>query len=136
MHGAPPAVACACRPPPRPGRLAPVNALLNLLAVAGGAAAAWHVIRAASRFLRGGATGIWTEEMGRTHARRGDLTSLDETQREHRAAAMETRRWGLLALGWLLVLAAPSLTPWARPLYASYSAFWLGPLVRRRRSAA
>ena len=113
-----------------------MNTLLNLLAVAGGAAAAWHVIRAASRFLRGGATGIWTEEMGRTRARLGDLTGLQESQRETRTAVAETRRWGLLALGWLLVLVAPSLTPWARPLYASYSAFWLGPLVRRGRSAA
>ena len=121
-------VARACR-----RRRSAVSTVLNLLAVAGGAAAAWHLVRAALRFLRGGATGIWSEEMGRTHARRGDLTSLSESMEERQAAARETRQWGLLALGWLLVLAAPSLTPWARQVYAAYALLWLVPLARRAR---
>jgi hypothetical protein len=112
-----------------------VNTLLNLLAVVGSAAAAWHMIRAASRFLRGGAKGIWTEEMGRTHARRGDLTALGDAQRDRREASAETRRSGLLALGWFLVLALPSLTSLARPIYAACSVLWLGPLIRRVRGA-
>ncbi|NIP82562.1 MAG: Cmx/CmrA family chloramphenicol efflux MFS transporter, partial [Gemmatimonadetes bacterium] len=51
-----------------------MTTVTSLLAVAGVAAAAWHLVRAAFRFLRAGATGIWADEMGRTHARRGDLT--------------------------------------------------------------
>ena len=113
-----------------------MSTLLNLLAVAGGAAAAWHMFRAALRFLRGGASKVWTEAMERTYARRGDLTSLDESAAARREAGRDARRWGLIALGWLLVLAAPSLTPWSAPLYAAYSVFWIGPLQRATRGAA
>lgn len=110
-----------------------MSTLLNLLAVAGGAAAAWHMMRAALRFLQGAAKGIWTEEMGKTHAWRGDLTSLEEARRERQGAAQERRRWGLVAAGWLLLLAVPSLTGFQVPLYAAYSVLWLGPLTRLAR---
>ncbi len=108
-----------------------MTTVTSLLAVAGAAAAAWHLVRAAFRFLRAGATGIWADEVGRTHARRGDLTSLEESERE-RFEAVRARSWnGVIALGWLVVLVVPSLTPWARPWYAVYALLWLEPLTRR-----
>jgi len=110
-----------------------VNTLLNLLALAGGAAAAWHLIRAALRFLRGGASGVWAEEMARTHARHGDLTSLEDSRRERAAAARRARLRAVESLGWLVVLAAPSLTSVPRAIYASYVVLWLGPASRRLR---
>lgn len=110
-----------------------MNTLLNLLAVAGGAAAVWHLVRAVLRFLRGGALGIWADELARTHARHGDLTALDETERERRAAARRARRAALEVVGWSAVLVAPSLTSWPRPVYALYSLLWLGVAARRLR---
>lgn len=107
-----------------------MNTLLNLLAVAGGAAAAWHMVRAAFRFLRGGAAGIWLDEMARTHARHGDLTSLEERVREQRAESRRSRRAAAGVVGWAAVLAAPGFTPWARSLYAAYALLWLGPVLR------
>lgn len=110
-----------------------MSILLNLLAVAGSAAAAWHLVRAASRFLSGGVSGIWADEMARTHARHGDLTSLDERQRE-RARARRRARWAALEVaGWFGVLALPAFTAWPRGIYASYSLLWAGPAVRRLR---
>lgn len=111
----------------------PVNALLNLLAAAGGAAAAWHLVRAALRFLRGGASGIWADEMARTHARHGDLTALDESQHDRGVAARGARRAAIAVGGWLVVLTAPALTPWPRLVYASYALLWVGPAARRLR---
>jgi hypothetical protein len=110
-----------------------VNTLLNLLAVAGGVGAAWHLVRAAFRFLRGGALGVVAEEMERTHARHGDLTALEERRRERDRARRSSRQWGLAALGWLALLAVPSFTPWPRLIYAGYAAVWIGPVARRLR---
>ncbi|MFW5951511.1 MAG: hypothetical protein ACOCVZ_05280 [Gemmatimonadota bacterium] len=111
-----------------------MDTLLTLLAVAGGAGAAWHLLRAALRFLEGGAHGIFAGEMERTHARRGDLTSLEEQRREREAARRASRRAALVALGWLALLAVPSLTPWPRRVFAAYSVVWLGPLARWHRA--
>lgn len=110
-----------------------MDTLLNLLAVAGGVGAAWHLVRAASRFLRGGVVGVVAEEMGRTHARRGDLTGLEERRRERDAARRESWRAAAEALGWVALLAAPVLTPWPRRIYAAYIVVWLGPLAPRWR---
>lgn len=110
-----------------------MNTLLNLLALAGGTAAAWHLVRAALRFLRGGAFGIWADELARTHARHGDLTSLDERHRERSAATTSARRAALQAFGWLAILVAPAMTSWPRPLYAAYTLLWVGPAARRLR---
>lgn len=110
-----------------------MSTLLNLLAVAGGAAAAWHLVRAASRFLSGGVSGIWAEEMARTHARTGDLTSLDEKQRE-RARTARSARWAAFeVVAWLGVLALPAFTAWPRAIYAGYTLLWAGPTVRQLR---
>jgi hypothetical protein len=90
-----------------------VDTILTLLAAAGIAAAVWHLVTAAFRFLRHGASDLWTGELARTHARRGDVTSLE-------------------AVGWLILLLAPPLTPWARHVYAAYAVLWLVPALRRR----
>ena len=109
-----------------------MDTLLTILAVAGIAAAAWHVVRAAFRFLRQEASGIWTDELARTHARRGDVTALEEAQREAAAVARRRRRAAVEGAGWLALLAAPALTAWARPIYASYALLWTLPFLRRR----
>lgn len=110
-----------------------MDTVLTLLAAAGIAIAAWHVLRAAFRFLSQAAAGIWADEMARTHARRGDLTALHESERERRQATRSGARSGLTALLWLGLLAAPAFTDWARELYAAYSLLLLEPAVRRLR---
>ena len=110
-----------------------MNTLLTILALAGIAAAAWHVVRAAFRFLRQEATGIWTDELARTRARLGDVTGLQETRREAVVVAGRRRRAIAEGVGWLALLAVPYLTPWARTIYASYAVLWLLPFARRRR---
>lgn len=106
--------------------------ILTILAIAGVAAAAWHVVRAAFRFLRQEATGIWADELSRTHARRGDLTSLEQARQEREAAARQRRRVLAEAVGWLALLLVPSFTPWGRMIYAGYAVLWTLPLLRRR----
>ena len=108
-----------------------MDTVLTLLALAGIAAAVWHMVRAASRFLRHGATGFLTEEMARNHARRGDVTALEEARTERERAERERRRSGWVALGWLALLAVPSFTSWTMQIYAAYSLLLLEPLVRR-----
>lgn len=109
-----------------------MNTALDLLVLAGIAAAAWQFLRAAFRFLRHGATGIWTDEMARLQARRGDLTALQDTERERRAARRGRTAAALESAGWAALVVAPSLTPWGRGVYAGCAALWLLPLVRRR----
>jgi hypothetical protein len=111
-----------------------VNTVLTLLAVAGVATAAWHLVRAALRFLRQAAAGIWADELADTHARRGDLTSLESSREERVRATRSGARYGVEALGWLVLLAVPSLTAWPRPLYAAYSLLLLEPALRRLRA--
>lgn len=113
--------------------MATVETVLTLLAAAGIAAAAWHLVRAAFRFLRDAAAGIWADEMAQTYARRGDLTALEEQEQERSEAQRTGARSGLLAVVWLAALAAPQLTPWARPIYAAYALVLLEPAVRRLR---
>lgn len=108
-----------------------METVLTLLAAAGIAAAAWHLVRAAFRFLREAAAGIWADEMARTYARRGDLTALEEQERERSEATRSGTRSGLVAMGWLTALALPTFTPWARTLYAALALLLLEPAVRR-----
>ena len=111
-----------------------MNTVLSILAVAGIGAAAWHLLRAAFRFLHRGAAGIWASELARTRARRGDVTALEDARREEAEARRQRRAAGVQALAWAALLAAPGLAPWPRSVYAVYSAFWALPLVRRLRA--
>ena len=110
-----------------------MDTVLTLLALAGVAAVAWHIVRAALRFLRHGAAGFRTEEMARNYARRGDVTALEEARAERARAERSRSRSGWIALGWLVLLVAPSFTSWARPIYAAYSLLLLEPIARRVR---
>ncbi len=111
-----------------------METVLTLLAVAGIATAAWHMVRAAFRFLREAAAGIWADEMAQTYAQRGDLTALDDTERERSEARRSGARSGLVALGWLAAaLIAPVFTPWARAVYAAYALLLLEPVARKAR---
>jgi hypothetical protein len=110
-----------------------VNIILFILAFAGIVAAVWHLVRAAIRFLSQGASGLWTGEVARTHARRGDVTALEEARREQTAAKRGRTRAGAEAVGWLILLLVPPLTPWGTYIYASYVVLWLVPFLQRRR---
>lgn len=110
-----------------------MDTILTLLAATGIAAAIWHLVRAAFRFLRFGAAGLWTGEVARTHARRGDVTGLEEARRERESADRRRTRFGAEAVGWLILLLVPPLTPWARHVYAAYTLLWLVPALRSRR---
>ena len=109
-----------------------METLLTVLALAGIGAAAWPVVRAAFRFLRQEASGLWTDELARTHARRGDVTALEEARRRAVEVARRRRRAVAEGVGWLALLAVPALTPWARPIYASYAVLWAVPFLARR----
>jgi hypothetical protein len=109
-----------------------VDTILTILAIAGVAAAVWHLLRAAFRFLSHGATGLWVGELGRTRARRGDVTGLQDAERDRREARSRKNRAGLEATGWLVLLVAPSLTPWARHIYAVCAVLWIVPALRGR----
>lgn len=108
-----------------------MSTILTVLAVAGIGAAAWHVVRAAFRFLRQEATGLWAGELARTHARRGDVTAVEEARREAERVSRRRRRVLAEGIGWLVLLIVPAFTPWARPIYAGYAVLWLVPAVRR-----
>ncbi|MFO7892872.1 MAG: hypothetical protein R6U63_03990 [Longimicrobiales bacterium] len=110
-----------------------METVLTLLVIAGVATAAWHLVRAALRFLQQAAAGIWAGEMARTYARRGDLTALEAQERERSEAMRSGARSGLVALAWLAALAAPALIPWAREVYAVYALLLLEPVARRAR---
>lgn len=110
-----------------------MDTVLTLLAVAGIATAAWHLLRAAFRFLQQAAGRIWADEMAQIHARRGDLTALRERERERNQATRSLARSGLVTLGWLALLVGPALTGWGRPIYAAYAVLLLGPALRRLR---
>jgi hypothetical protein len=110
-----------------------MDILLNLLALIGIAAAVWHVVRAAFRFLGHGAAGMWTDEVARTHARRGDVTALEDSRRQREAVARRKTRAGVEAVGWLILLLVPPLTPWGRHIYAAYTLLWLVPALRGRK---
>lgn len=107
---------------------------MNLLAALGGGAAIWHLVRAALRLVGGGVSGVWADEMARTHARHGDLTSLDERRREHARARRRARRAALEVAGWLALLAIPAFTSSPRAIYAGYALLWVPPAIRRVRS--
>lgn len=110
-----------------------MDILLTVLALIGIAAALWHVGRAALRFLGHGAAGLWTDEVARTHARRGDVTALEENRRQREAVSRYKTRTGAEAIGWLVLLLVPPLTPWGRHIYAAYTLLWLVPALRRRK---
>jgi hypothetical protein len=63
--------------------------------------------------------------------RRGDLTAMNEAREARRSARRARRRDGAAAALWLLWLAAPLLTPWAREGYALAASLWLLPGARR-----
>lgn len=109
-----------------------MNTILTILAVAGVAAAAWHVVRAAVRLLWQEASGLWADELSRTHARRGDVTALEESKRRAAVVALRRRRALAEGIGWTALLIAPALTPWTRLIYAAYAALWTLPYLRRR----
>lgn len=111
-----------------------MNTVLTILAAAGIAAAAWHLVRAAFRFLRQGAASIWASELARTRARRGDVTARDDARREEELARRKRAHAGLEALAWAALLVVPTLVPWPRAVYAAYAGFWASPLVRRLRA--
>ena len=109
-----------------------MDTILSVHAAAGIAAAVWHLVRAAFRFLRHGADGLWTDEVARTHARRGDVSSLEAAKQDREAAARWKTRTGAEAVGWLILLLTPPLTPWARHIYAAYTILWIVPALRGR----
>lgn len=108
-----------------------METLITVLSLLGLGAAAWHVLRAAFRFLSVEASGIWARELAETRARRGDVTGLREAQDTAGLAARARRRALAEGLGWIALLLAPAFTPWARTIYAGYALLWLVPWRRR-----
>ena len=92
-----------------------------------------HVVLAALRFLGHGAAGAWADQVARTQASRGDVTGMEESRRQRQATGQQKTRAGAEAVGWLVLLLAPPLTPWSRYIYAAYTLLWLVPALRSRR---
>lgn len=108
--------------------------LLIVLAVFGILAVLRRVLLAVLRLLGRGVDRIMANEMAEIRARRGDLTGLDEADVEHgRARRAQAGALAVLSF-WVLLLIAPSLTPWPLALYASYSLLWVIPRLPVGRS--
>lgn len=104
---------------------------LAIAAAIGFFVVAWRLSRAGFRAARLGLDEYAAGEVADARGRRGDLTGMAEAKRV--AAERRRSRWrasGPLTM-WLLLLIAPALTPWTRPLYASYTLFWVLGRLRR-----
>lgn len=109
-----------------------MDALLLVLAVIGFLAVLRLALFAAFRLLGRGVEAYLAGEVGKAHARRGDLTSLNAAE-QARAAAVRARRSamaGMLLAAALLIV--PPFTPWPRLLYGACVPLWL--LSPRRRT--
>jgi hypothetical protein len=109
-----------------------MNTAVQLLAIAGFAAAALRAGSALFAALRSGADSFLARELAATRGQRGDLTGVADAS----ALRAVARRRRMLALGvfsvWAGLLLVPTLTPWPVLLYASYSLLWLVPRRGRR----
>lgn len=104
-----------------------MDAALDVLSVIGIAAVAWRLARSFLRLLGRGAESVWAEEMANVRSRRGDLTGMAEADEQARSVARSRRRAAAATGFWVFLLAAPAVTPWARPVYAGLSLLWLLP---------
>jgi hypothetical protein len=108
-----------------------MDTLLLLLAVIGFLAMARVAARAAFRLLHRGVEAFIAAEAGATHARRGDITALQESQDARRRA----RRARFLAAATFIVsmalLIGPLFSPWTRIVYALFSPLLLLPARKR-----
>jgi hypothetical protein len=104
-----------------------------LLAAAGFLAVALRAGLALLVVLRRGVEGVLARDVEEIHARRGDLTRLEDAVDAR--ALVRRRRVVALSLFtmWAGLLVVPPLTPWPSFLYAAYSLLWLVP--RRTRLA-
>jgi hypothetical protein len=102
-----------------------METLLRVAAVLGVLVALSQVGRTGWRLLRGGVELLVAGEMARTRARRGDLTGMEEAEREmHSARRVRIRAGGELA-GWVALLAVPPFTPWTLHIWAAVALFWI-----------
>ncbi len=98
-----------------------------MLATVGFAGVAWRLVGAVLRLLSSLAEVLWTNEIARTRARRGDLTGMREAEVEVREARRRRTRAALVVALWLMLLTAPAVLPWTRVLYAALAPVWLVP---------
>jgi hypothetical protein len=104
--------------------------VLGILAIFGVLALLAATIRAGFRLLRGSAETFIAGEIASARAGRGDLSGLDAAREWSVASRAAKRLYTVQALGWLVLLIAPTFTPWTREVYAACAALWLLP--RRR----
>jgi hypothetical protein len=106
--------------------------LLLPFALAGGAAILRRAGGALLRLAHGGVESLYADGLASAHARRGDITSLQDAAAT-RVLAVRRRR---LALGsfafWAVLLLLPLITPWPVAVFAAYSPLWLLPRRRSR----
>lgn len=108
--------------------------LLLPLALAGAAAILLRAGAALLRLAHGGLESLYAGGLAEAHARRGDITGLQDaaSSREH---AVRRRRLAVASLVmWAGLLLLPLITPWPATMFAAYSLLWLVP--RRGRPGA
>jgi hypothetical protein len=111
-----------------------MSILLLVLAVLGFVAVARRAALALLGLLGRGVDRFLAGEVAEVRARRGDLTGLTDARNEEKSA----RRAQVAAVAifsfWTILLVVPTLTPWPRPIYATYSVLWLLPRAVARTS--
>jgi len=98
--------------------------LVVVLAVFGFMGAARLMGRALLRLMSRGVEAYLASEASRTHARRGDITSLEASDAIQTVARRARFRAGAVFAGSVALLAIPVFTPWTAILYACYLPLW------------
>ncbi|HET6229110.1 MAG TPA: hypothetical protein VFE05_03465 [Longimicrobiaceae bacterium] len=104
-----------------------MEAVLPLLAIAGGAAVGFRLLRSVVRFGITLAEGTAITGLAEVSARRGDLTTLAEHRDLQRTVRRARRREALRLAAWFLVLVVPVALAVATPVYAAAALLWFVP---------
>ncbi|MDP9349343.1 MAG: hypothetical protein M3P24_09435 [Gemmatimonadota bacterium] len=103
------------------------ESLLSLLAALGFLALLARIFRSVVRFGLATAEATAIAGLIEVSARRGDLTGLSERRAQEREARRGRRLAGALLVLWVVLLAVPPFTGWAREVYAACALLWVLP---------
>ncbi len=104
-----------------------MSTLLGVLAILGGAALVYRLIRTLLRVGIAAVEATAASNLAEVSARRGDLSLLAERRETEQSARRSGLQNGLLAILWFLLLVLPLVLGWAREVYAIASLVWLLP---------
>ncbi|MGH7474997.1 MAG: hypothetical protein ACRELD_01790 [Longimicrobiales bacterium] len=105
-----------------------MNGAILILAVFGVLALLRHILRAVFVLARRGVDAFLAGEAADVRARRGDLTGLEDAERNAQRARRARVRASIGLAVWSALLVAPPFTEWTAEIYAACAMLWLfGP---------